>query len=123
MLTTNKGKQKQMQIRKDQFWIDFKKSNLTNTISLVGLISKTDGVFQGLARMLRGIARGQSPGEVPRSSPASLRKTPSFLTLLHLFTFYLLFFLRQLSQKATVCEAEFVLQRTFLPLLMLNYKF
>ena len=40
-----------------------------------------DGVFQGLAGLLRGISRGRSPREIPRSSPASPRKTLSFLTL------------------------------------------
>ena len=49
----------------------------------------TDGVFQGLAGLLWGISRGRSPGEIPRSSPASTRKTPSIPTLLLGFTFYL----------------------------------
>ena len=48
-----------------------------------------NGIFFGLAGMLRGISRGQSPREIPRSSPASPRKTPSILTLLLGFTFYL----------------------------------
>ena len=47
-----------------------------------------DGVFQGLAGLLRGISRCRSPREFPKSSPASLRKTPSFPTLLLGFTFY-----------------------------------
>ena len=47
-----------------------------------------DGVFRGLAGLLRGIFRGQSPREIPMSSPASPRKTPSFLTLLLRFSFY-----------------------------------
>ena len=45
-------------------------------------------VFQGLAGLLRGISRGQSPREILRSSSASPRKTPSFPTLLLRFTFY-----------------------------------
>ena len=32
-----------------------------------------DGVFRGQAGLLRGISRGRSPREVPRSSPASPR--------------------------------------------------
>ena len=47
-----------------------------------------DGVFQGLAGLLRGISRGRSLREIPRSSPASPRKTPSCPTLLLRFTFY-----------------------------------
>ena len=47
-----------------------------------------DGIFQGLAGLLRGISRGQRPRERPRSSAASQRKTPSFVTLLLRFTFY-----------------------------------
>ena len=47
-----------------------------------------DGVFRGLAGLHWGISRGQSPREIPRSSPASPRKTPSFPTLLLRFTFY-----------------------------------
>ena len=45
-------------------------------------------VFRGLAGLLRGISRGQSQREIPRSNTASPRKTPSFLTLLLQFTFY-----------------------------------
>ena len=48
-----------------------------------------DGVFRGLAGLLRGISRGGSPREIPRSSPVSPRKTPSILTLLLGFTLYL----------------------------------
>ena len=40
--------------------------------------------------VLRGISRGRSPMEIPRSSPASPRKAPSFPTLLLRFTFYFL---------------------------------
>ena len=47
-----------------------------------------DGVFRGLAGLLRGISQGRSPREIPKSSPASPRKTPSFPTLLLRFTFY-----------------------------------
>ena len=47
-----------------------------------------DGVFQGLAGLLRGIFRGRSPREIPRSSAASPRKAPSFPTHLLRFTFY-----------------------------------
>ena len=47
-----------------------------------------DGVFWGLAGLLRGISWGRRPRESPRSSPVSLRKPPSFLTLLLRFTFY-----------------------------------
>ena len=48
-------------------------------------LSKTggkDGVFRGLAGLLRGIPRGRSPREILRSSPASPRKTPSIPILL-----------------------------------------
>ena len=48
-----------------------------------------DGVFRGLAGLLRGISGGRSPREIPRSSPASPRKTQSIPTLLLGFTFYL----------------------------------
>ena len=48
-----------------------------------------DGVFRGLAGLLRGISRGQSPRKIPRSSPASPRKTLSIPTLLLGFKFYL----------------------------------
>ena len=48
-----------------------------------------DGVFQGLAGLLQGISRGGSPREIPRSSPASPRKTLSIPTLLLGFAFYL----------------------------------
>ena len=48
-----------------------------------------DGVFQGLAGLLRGISRGQDLREIPRSSPASPRKAPSIPTLLLRFTFNL----------------------------------
>ena len=55
-----------------------------------------DGVFRGLAGLLRGISqgllrgisRGRRPREIPRSSRASSRKTLSFQTLLLRFTFY-----------------------------------
>ena len=47
-----------------------------------------DGIFWGLAGLLWGISRRRSPREIPRSSPASPRKTPSFPTLLLRFTFY-----------------------------------
>ena len=47
-----------------------------------------DEVFQGLAGLLRGISRRRSPREIPKSSPASPRKTFSFLTLLLRFTFF-----------------------------------
>ena len=46
-----------------------------------------DRVFQGL----RGISREQSLREILRSSPASLRKTPSFLTLFLKFSLYFKF--------------------------------
>ena len=52
-------------------------------------IGGMDEVFRGLAGLLRGISQGQSPREIPRSSPAGLRKTPSIPTLLLGFTFYL----------------------------------
>ena len=48
-----------------------------------------DGVFQGLAGLLWGISQGQSPSEILRSSPTSLRKTLSLPTLfldLHFFS-------------------------------------
>ena len=48
-----------------------------------------DGVFRELAGLLRGISRGRSPREIPRSSPASPRKIPSIPTLLLRFTFSL----------------------------------
>ena len=48
-----------------------------------------DGAFRGLAGLLRGISRGQSLREIPRSSHASPWKTPSSRTLLLGFTFYL----------------------------------
>ena len=48
-----------------------------------------DGVFRGLAGLLRGISQGQSQREILRSSPASPRKTSSIPTLLLGFTFYL----------------------------------
>ena len=41
-----------------------------------------DEVFQGLAGLVRGISRGQNTREIPRSSPASSKKTPSLQTLL-----------------------------------------
>jgi len=41
-----------------------------------------DGVFLGLAGLLLGISLGLRPREIPRSSPASPRKTPSFPPLL-----------------------------------------
>ena len=47
-----------------------------------------DGVFRGLAGLLRGISRGRSPREIPRSSPASPRKARAFPTLLFRFTSY-----------------------------------
>ena len=40
-----------------------------------------DGVFLGLAGLPRGSSRGRSLREILRSSPASLRKTPSVLAL------------------------------------------
>ena len=49
-----------------------------------------DRVFRGLTGLLQGISWGQSPEEIPRSSPASPRKTLSFPTLLLRFTFYFL---------------------------------
>ena len=48
-------------------------------------LSKRGGkevVFRGLAGLLRGISQGYSARDVLRSSPASLRKTPSFSTYL-----------------------------------------
>ena len=48
-----------------------------------------DAVLRGLAGLLRGISRERSQREISRSSPASLRKTPSIPTLLLRFTFYL----------------------------------
>ena len=48
-----------------------------------------DRVFQGLAWLPRGISRGRSPREILSSSSASPRKTPSIMTLLLGFTFYL----------------------------------
>ena len=54
-------------------------------------LSKREGmnrVFRGLAGLLWGISRGQSPREIPMSSPASPRIAPSFPTLLLRFTFY-----------------------------------
>ena len=48
-----------------------------------------DEVFRGLAGLLRGIYPGQSLREIPKSSPASLRKTLSFPTLL--IRIYILF--------------------------------
>ena len=47
-----------------------------------------DRIFRGLAGLLREMSRGQSPIEILRNSPASPRKTPSFLTFLLRFTFY-----------------------------------
>ena len=41
-----------------------------------------DGVFLGLAGLLLGISLGLRPQEIPRSSPTSPRKTPSFPPLL-----------------------------------------
>ena len=48
-----------------------------------------DGVFRGLARLLRGISLGLRTREIPQSSPVSPRKTISISTLLIGFTFYL----------------------------------
>ena len=45
------------------------------------------GVFRRLAGLIQGVSRGQSWREIPMSSPASPRKTPSFPTLLLIFTF------------------------------------
>ena len=50
-------------------------------------IGGMNGVFQGLAWLLRGICQGQSWSKIPRSSPASLRKTSPFPTFLLGFTF------------------------------------
>ena len=47
-----------------------------------------DRVFWGLSGLPRGISQGQSRREIPRSSPASPRKTSSFPTPLLRFTFY-----------------------------------
>ena len=41
-----------------------------------------DGIFLGLARLLLRISLGNRPQEIPQSSPASPRKTPSFPPLL-----------------------------------------
>ena len=48
-----------------------------------------DGVFRGLALLLRENSWGQSPREILRSSPASSRITLSFPTLLFGCTLYL----------------------------------
>ena len=45
-------------------------------------------VFRGLAGLLRGISRGRSSREIPRSSPTSPGNTLSFPTLLLRFIFY-----------------------------------
>ena len=46
-----------------------------------------DRFFWGLAGLLLGTCCGQSSREILRSSTASPRKTPSYATLLHRFTF------------------------------------
>ena len=43
-----------------------------------------DGVFRGLAELLRGIFRGRSPREIPRSSPVSPRKPNRYTSLEYL---------------------------------------
>ena len=47
-----------------------------------------DRVFLGLAGLLLGISLGLRPQEIPRSSPASPRKTLPFLPLLLRLTQY-----------------------------------
>ena len=47
-----------------------------------------DRAFQVLTGLLQGISGGHSLIEIQRSSPASPRKTPSFLNLLLRFIFY-----------------------------------
>ena len=61
-------------------------------LSILGYLNKRggkDGVFRGLAGLLWGISQGQIPREIPRSSPASPRKTLFILTLLLGLTFNL----------------------------------
>ena len=47
-----------------------------------------DGVFRGLGGLLRGIFRGRSQREIPRSSLASPEKAPSSPTFLLRLTFF-----------------------------------
>ena len=62
---------------RNQYWV---------TLSKRGGMGR---VFPGLAGLLQGVCRGQSPREIPRSSPASPSKTSSILNLLLGFTFYI----------------------------------
>ena len=78
----------------------------------------TDGLFRGLAGLLKGISQGRTTREIPRSSPASLRKTLSFPTL-----FSQIFILFQLPKIGKVSIAYSFYKCLFGQLLLQNFKF
>ena len=67
-----------------------------------------DRVFRGLAGLLRRISRGRNPRKIPRSSPASPKKTLSFLTLLLRFTLYFKYFFNLPKQQQDAEQNLFV---------------